>query len=255
MRHWFNLISMLFQYVDCVLLDDGGFLIGRFFGGMDPILMFNLVNSSLFTFKKTFDYQSLCDPERDQGGGRPALRLRAHHCRYFEFGMVCYSCSVLLVSFTFPNFLNAAEIDEELSDARLKEVCITEQTQYYFETNNLSFRGTIDCENCTRLYHAEKLPNTNLVFIIADAKLTCSSCDTKPLIQDEQKSNGPNPCEMAQNPRYRKGPAVCFDNNEHEKDPDCGGASSLSPSLWLMVGLQLVLLWVLTGSRPHAIPS
>lgn len=38
-----------------------------------------------------------------------------------------------------------------------------------------------------RLYHAEKLPKTNLVFIIADAKVTCSSCDTKPLIQEEQQ--------------------------------------------------------------------
>ncbi|TNN55778.1 Voltage-dependent calcium channel subunit alpha-2/delta-1 [Liparis tanakae] len=134
-------------------------------------------------------------------------------------------------------------MDEELSDAMLKEVCTTEQTQYFFETNEPSFRGTIDCENCTRLYHAEKLPKTNLVFIIADAKLTCSSCDTKPLIQDEQQSNGPDPCVLAQNPRYRKGPAVCFDNNEHEQDPDCGGASGLSPSLWLMLALQLVLLW------------
>lgn len=26
---------------------------------------------------------------------------------------------------------------------------------------------------------------------------------------------GPDPCELAQNPRYRKGPDVCFDNNEN----------------------------------------
>lgn len=39
----------------------------------------------------------------------------------------------------------------------------------------------------TRTYHAEKLPKTNLVFVIADAKLTCLFCDTKPLIQDEQQ--------------------------------------------------------------------
>ncbi|XP_063761599.1 voltage-dependent calcium channel subunit alpha-2/delta-1a isoform X2 [Eleginops maclovinus] len=259
-------------YVDCVLLDDGGFLvmsnrdehidqIGRFFGGMDPILMVNLVNSSLFTFKKTFDYQSLCDPEKKS---KAAAGLRSVYVPtiadilnlgWFATAAAWSILQQLLVSFTLPNFLDAAEIDEELSDAMLKEVCITEQTQYYFETNNLSFRGTIDCENCTRLYHAEKLPNTNLVFIIADAKLTCSSCDTKPLIQDEQQSNGPDPCVMAQNPRYRKGPAACFESNKHEEDPDCGGASSLSPSLWLMVALQLVLLWVLTGSRPQAIPS
>ncbi|KAF1372317.1 hypothetical protein PFLUV_G00264010 [Perca fluviatilis] len=259
-------------YVDCVILDDGGFLvmsnrdeyidqIGRFFGGIDPILMVNLVNSSLFTSKKTFDYQSLCDPEKES---KAAAGLRSVYVPtiadilnlgWFATAAAWSMLQQLLVSITFPNFLDAAEMDDEMSDAMLKEVCITEQTQYYFENNDRSFRGTIDCENCTRLYHAEKLPKTNLVFIIADAKLTCSSCDTKPLIQDEQQSNGPDPCEMAQNPRYRKGPAVCFDNNEHEKDPDCGGASGLSPSLWLMAALQLVLLWVLTGSRPHAILS
>lgn len=37
-----------------------------------------------------------------------------------------------------------------------------------------------------RMYHAEKLPNTNLVFLITDAKATCLSCDPRPLRQAEQ---------------------------------------------------------------------
>ncbi|XP_059181432.1 voltage-dependent calcium channel subunit alpha-2/delta-1a [Centropristis striata] len=258
--------------IDCVILDDGGFLvmsnrdehidqIGRFFGSIDPMLMINLVNSSLFTFIKTYDYQSLCDPVKD---GKTDAGLRSVYVPtiadilnlgWFATAAAWSILQQLLVSITFPNFLDAAEMDDDRSDAMNKEVCITQQTQYFFETNNLSFRGTIGCDNCTRLYHAEKLPKTNLVFIISDAKLSCSSCDTKKLIQEEQQSDGPDPCELAQNPRYRKGPAVCFDNNEHEEDPDCGGASGLSPSLWLTMTLQLVLLWVLTGSRHHAIPS
>ncbi|XP_030005492.1 voltage-dependent calcium channel subunit alpha-2/delta-1-like isoform X5 [Sphaeramia orbicularis] len=260
------------EFVDCVILDDGGFLvmanrdeyidqIGRFFGVIDPILMINLVNSSLFTFKKTFDYQSLCDPKKES---KAAAGLRSVYVPtiadilnvgWWATAAAWSILQQLLVSITFPNYLNAAEMDDEVSDAMRKEVCITQQTQYYFESSDLSFRGTVDCENCSRLYHAEKLPNTNLVFIIADAKLTCTSCDTKPLIQDEQQSNGPNPCKLAQDPRYRKGPSVCFDNNESEEDPDCGGVSSLSPSLWLMVALQLVLLWALTGSRHYTVPS
>ncbi|KAM9334922.1 voltage-dependent calcium channel subunit alpha-2/delta-1a [Symphorus nematophorus] len=259
-------------YIDCVILDDGGFLvmsnqdediskIGSFFGVIDPILMKNLVNSSLYTFKKTFDYQSLCDPKKES---KAAAGLRSVYVPtiadilnlgWWATAAAWSILQQLLVSITFPNFLDAAEMDDEVSDAMLKEVCITEQTQYYFETNNLSFRGNIDCENCTRIYHAEKLPKTNLVFIIADAKLTCSSCDTKLLIQDEQQSDGPDPCILARNPRYRKGPAVCFDSTAEEENPDCGGASGLSPSLWLMVALQLVLLWVLTDSRHHAISS
>ncbi|XP_060885252.1 voltage-dependent calcium channel subunit alpha-2/delta-1a [Labrus mixtus] len=258
--------------VDCVILDDGGFLvmtnqeddiekIGKFFGAIDPILMRNLVNSSLFTYKKTFDYQSLCDPKRK---GKTDAGLRSVYvptiADILSLGWWATSAAwsilqQLLVSITFPNFLDAAELEEEQSDALFKEVCITEQTQYYFESASMSFRGEIDCVNCSRMYHAEKLPKTNLVFIIADRKLTCLSCDNKPLIQEEQQSDGPDTCELAQNPRYRKGPAVCFDNTEHEEDPDCGGASGLSPSLWLMVALQLVLLWVLSGSRHQAIPS
>ncbi|XP_061617959.1 voltage-dependent calcium channel subunit alpha-2/delta-1a isoform X4 [Phyllopteryx taeniolatus] len=260
------------NYVDCVILDDGGFLvmsnqdeyidqIGRFFGMIDPILMVNLVNSSLFTSKKSFDYQSLCDPTKET---KAAAGLRSVYVPsvadilnvgWWATAAAWSIMQQLLVSITFPNFLDAADVEEDVSDDVHTEVCITEQTQYYFETGGLSFKGTVDCKNRSRLYHAEKLPNTNLVFVIADAKLTCSSCDTKLLVQDEQQSNGPDPCELAQNPRYRKGPAVCFDNNEHEEDPDCGGASGLSPSLWLTLALQLALFWVLSGSGHHAVPS
>ncbi|MEQ2163781.1 hypothetical protein GOODEAATRI_033923 [Goodea atripinnis] len=84
------------------------------------------------------------------------------------------------------------------------------------------------------MYRAEKLPNTNLVFLITDAKATCLSCDPRPLRQAEQPSEGPNPCELAQNPRYRKGPDVCFDNNEND-EPLCpisrGSTLSSTPLL------------------------
>ncbi|XP_035472066.1 voltage-dependent calcium channel subunit alpha-2/delta-1 isoform X1 [Scophthalmus maximus] len=258
-------------YVDCVILDDGGFIvmsnrdeyidqIGSFFGVIDPALMRSL-NDSLFTYKQTYDYQSLCDPKRDS---KAAAGLRSVYVPTIAdilnlgWWATAAAWSILqqiLVSITFPNFLDAAEMDEELSDAMHKEVCITKQTQFYYMNDNVTFRGTVDCGNCSRLYHAEKLPMTNLVFIIADAKLTCSSCDGTLMKQDEEQSEGPDPCTLAHSPRYRKGPAVCFDNNEHEEDPDCGGASGLSPSLWLMAALQLVLLWVLTGSRNHDVPS
>lgn len=38
---------------------------GQFFGEVDPVLMINLVNTSLYSFNKTYDYQSVCDPEKD----------------------------------------------------------------------------------------------------------------------------------------------------------------------------------------------
>ncbi|XP_036977804.1 voltage-dependent calcium channel subunit alpha-2/delta-1a isoform X2 [Acanthopagrus latus] len=260
------------ETVDCSILDDGGFLvmsnqdddiskIGRFFGVVDPALMAELLNESLFDIKKTFDYQSTCDPKKES---KAAAGLRSVYVPtiadilnvgWWATAAAWSILQQLLVSITFPNFLDAAEMEDEMSDGKHKQACITEQTQYFFADDRLSFSGNFDCLNCSRMYHAEKLPRTNLVFIIADRKGLCSACPSKPITQEEKQSEGPDPCILSNNPRYRKGPAVCFDNTEHEEDPDCGGASGLSPSLWLMVALQLVLLWVLTGSRHHAIPS
>uniref|UniRef100_A0A8C9QRK5 Calcium voltage-gated channel auxiliary subunit alpha2delta 1 n=1 Tax=Scleropages formosus TaxID=113540 RepID=A0A8C9QRK5_SCLFO len=193
------------KHVDCVILDDGGFLLmsnqdeyvaqtGRFFGEVDPILMINLVNTSLYSFNKTYDYQSVCNPERES---KAAAGLRSVYVP------------------TVADILNIGwwATAEELSEVLSKESCITEQTQYFFEGNEKSFSGVLDCGNCSRMYLAEKLLNTNLVFLITDAKGTCLSCDPKPLIQAEQLSTGPDPCKLAENPRYRKGPDVCFDND------------------------------------------
>uniref|UniRef100_A0A3B5M1W5 Calcium channel, voltage-dependent, alpha 2/delta subunit 1a n=1 Tax=Xiphophorus couchianus TaxID=32473 RepID=A0A3B5M1W5_9TELE len=214
----------MFDY--CVVLDDGGFMvmsnqedyvnqIGCFFGIIDPDLMRTLVNSSLFTAKSTYDYQSLCEPKRES---KAAAGLR---------------------SIYVPTIADILDLGWWATAA----VCITEQTQYFFENDETSFGGLFECANSTRQYLAEKVPNTNLVLIISDRQQGNS-----------QSSAGPDPCEMALSPRYRKGPIVCFDKTEHE-DPDCGGVSGLTPSLWLMVVIQVVLLWAVTDSRHYAIPS
>lgn len=44
----------------------------------------------------------------------------------------------------------SAYSEEDLSDAFSKESCITEQTQYFFENENTSFSGAMDCGNCSR---------------------------------------------------------------------------------------------------------
>ncbi|CAJ1056749.1 voltage-dependent calcium channel subunit alpha-2/delta-1 [Xyrichtys novacula] len=253
------------KHVDCVILDDGGFLlmsnqeeyinlIGQFFGEVDPVLMINLVNTSLYSFNKTYDYQSVCDPEKDsKAAAGPRSVYVPTIADLLSIGWWASSAAwsilqQLFFGLMFPNLLEAAEsADEDIPDAMFKESCITEQTQYFFDNDERSYSGVLDCGNCSRMYRAEKLPNTNLVFLITDAKATCLSCDPRPLRQAEQPSEGPDPCELAQNPRYRKGPDVCFDNNENEDDSDCGGGTCLSPCLWPMLGLQLLLLWLFTS--------
>ncbi|XP_063783013.1 voltage-dependent calcium channel subunit alpha-2/delta-1 isoform X5 [Pseudophryne corroboree] len=253
--------------LDCIILDDGGFLlmsnqknynsqIGKFFGEIDPSLMKKLVNISVYAFNKSYDYQSVCDPgEEPAKTAAPRSVFVPTIADILNLGWWASAAAwsilqQLFWSIAFPRFNEAAEFDDDDFTAILaKQSCITEQTQYFFENDNRSFSGYLDCINCTRIYHVEKLLNTNLVFIIVDSHHTCDACDQQPLIQAEQRSNGPDPCLLAQNPRYRKGPDVCFDQDDLEDDSDCGGVSGLAPSLWSMIGIQFVLLWLLSGSK------
>ncbi|XP_062850729.1 voltage-dependent calcium channel subunit alpha-2/delta-1a [Trichomycterus rosablanca] len=247
--------------IDCVLLDDGGFLvmanretyidkIGEFFGMIDPSLMRHLMNESLFTFKKTYDYQAVCDPPKknETGAGLRSVYVPTIadilSVGWWASAVAWSMMQQLFVSITFPNFLEAADLEEVVAE---KKSCITIQTQYFFENDLKSFKGNIECANCSRQFIAEKLSKTNLVLIIADAKGSCSTCSERPVTQAEEPSTGPDPCDIAMNPRYRKGPALCFDNNYSEKKVDCGGVAGLTPSIWSMAVIQLLLLWLLSG--------
>ncbi|KAM6960583.1 voltage-dependent calcium channel subunit alpha-2/delta-1 [Aplochiton taeniatus] len=246
------------KHVDCVILDDGGFLlmanqdeyitqIGQFFGEVDPVLMTSLVSQALYSFNKTYDYQSVCDPERDsKAAAGPRSVYVPTIADFLSLGWWASSAAwsilqQLFFALVLPDLLEAVESDDDISDAIFKESCITEQTQYFFDKNESSYGGLLDCGNCSRMYHAEKLPSTNLVFLITDARATCLSCDPRPLRQAEQPSNGPDPCELAQNPRYRKGPDVCFDNDDNDEPlcPISGGYGAGPCPLLLLLVLML----------------
>uniref|UniRef100_A0A8C2XWV2 VWFA domain-containing protein n=1 Tax=Capra hircus TaxID=9925 RepID=A0A8C2XWV2_CAPHI len=245
--------------MDCVILDDGGFLlmanhddytnqIGRFFGEIDPSLMRHLINISVYAYNKSYDYQSVCEP------GAAPKQGAGHRSAYVpSIADILHIVQILVLLVMRKKFEME---DDDFTASLSKQSCITEQTQYFFDNDSKSFSGVLDCGNCSRIFHVEKLMNTNLIFIMVESKGTCP-CDTRLLIQAEQTSDGPDPCDMVKQPRYRKGPDVCFDNNalvrylENEDYTDCGGVSGLNPSLWSIIGIQCVLLWLLSGSRHH----
>ncbi|XP_039374596.1 voltage-dependent calcium channel subunit alpha-2/delta-1 isoform X5 [Mauremys reevesii] len=248
------------MHLDCVVLDDGGFLlmsnqdeytqqIGRFFGEIDPDLMRNLINMSLYAFNKSYDYQSVCDPEEEpkQGAGLRSVYVPTVadilHVGWWASAAAWSILQQLFLGLTFPRFLEAAEADDDdYATILSKQSCITEQTQYFFENDDKSFGGIVDCINCSRLYHAEKLSHTNLVFIISDSQRMCRSCDPKPLMQAEKPDEGPNPCEMVKQPRYRKGPDVCFDNDKGDQPICTTSRASAMMSAPIFIFLQ-VFIW------------
>ncbi|XP_069792987.1 voltage-dependent calcium channel subunit alpha-2/delta-2-like isoform X2 [Narcine bancroftii] len=241
----------------CVLIDDGGFLImsnqpehwsqiGMFFSEVDPSLMNALYNASFYMRKESYDYQSMCSPSHntDTGAATRSIFIPTVsdllNIAWWTSAAAWTLLQQLLYTLTFQLSFQA---DDTLANgAELRETsCVTKQTQYYFGNNSRSYSNLIDCNNCSRFYHAQRLANTNLLFVVAE-KLTCSQCDKTKLIQAEVRSDGPDQCEEVLNPRYRKGPEDCFDYNAAENTSDCGGGAMLIPSPCTLLTLQLFLL-------------
>uniref|UniRef100_A0A8C8C383 VWFA domain-containing protein n=1 Tax=Oncorhynchus tshawytscha TaxID=74940 RepID=A0A8C8C383_ONCTS len=192
----------------CYLVDDGGFLImsnqkdywnkiGMFFSEVDPYLMHALYNNSFYNRKQSFDYQSVCDPVPSSNTGAAPR-------------------GVFVVRTTARPLMGAAifvdEVEAEGMDSR-ETSCVTIQTQFYFTNINSSYDILQDCGNCSRLIHAKRLNNTNLLFVVAE-KMPCNTCELEKLSQAETEFKDDNPsCEDMSAARYRKGPTVCYDYN------------------------------------------
>uniref|UniRef100_A0A8C5HK08 VWFA domain-containing protein n=1 Tax=Gouania willdenowi TaxID=441366 RepID=A0A8C5HK08_GOUWI len=190
----------------CYLIDDGGFLImsnqkddwnkvGLFFSDVDPYLMHALYNNSFYNRKQSYDYQSVCErlPNSEAGAARRGVFVPT------------------IVDFANLAWWTSAAVDAEGYDSKERS-CVMIQTQYYLSNLSSSYNILQDCGNCSRLIHAKRINNTNLLFVVAE-KLPCNSCEIERLSQDEEEFKEDDPCEEMAVARYRKGPATCFDNN------------------------------------------
>uniref|UniRef100_A0A671SUN0 Voltage-dependent calcium channel subunit alpha-2/delta-1-like n=1 Tax=Sinocyclocheilus anshuiensis TaxID=1608454 RepID=A0A671SUN0_9TELE len=237
------------ELINRLLLDAGitAELIGQFFGMIDPTLMRNLINESLFSVKITYNYQALCEPTTES---KAAAGLRSVYVPTIaDILNIGWWASAAACSWQLNSdcVLFTVDLDEDLSEKPSKESCIKEQKQYFFGNNETTFKGTVDCQNCSsnRMFpYKSHFTNSLRFHMISDC------ADLYPELG--LTAPGPDPCKIAQNPRYRKGPTQCFDNNASEQNEDCGGASGLSPSIVSMVILQLPLLWLLIG-RGHCL--
>uniref|UniRef100_A0AAR2KJ20 VWFA domain-containing protein n=1 Tax=Pygocentrus nattereri TaxID=42514 RepID=A0AAR2KJ20_PYGNA len=157
----------------CYLIDDGGFLVmsnqrdhwkkvGLFFGDVDPYLMHALYNNSIYARRQSFQYQSACEPTASS-------RTGAAPRRFFVPSIA--------------DLLNLAWWTSAVgTEAKGSSSCVTIQSQFYFTNNTNSFNMLQDCGNCSRLFHAKRIENTNLLFVVAET-LPCSSCEIERLTQ------------------------------------------------------------------------
>ncbi|XP_055773526.1 voltage-dependent calcium channel subunit alpha-2/delta-2-like isoform X4 [Salvelinus fontinalis] len=252
----------------CYLVDDGGFLImsnqkdhwnkiGMFFSEVDPYLMHALYNNSFYNRKQSFDYQSVCDPVPSSNTGAAPRGVFVPTIADFV-NLAWWSSAAawslfqqLLYGMAYHSWFVTDEVEAEGMDSR-ETSCVTIQTQFYFTNINSSYDILQDCGNCSRLIHAKRLNNTNLLFVVAE-KMPCNTCEVEKLSQAETEFKEDNPsCEDMSAARYRKGPAVCYDYNLSENTSDCGRGHSFRPSLQTLLMIQLFLLYPIAS--PHILP-
>ncbi|XP_062314741.1 voltage-dependent calcium channel subunit alpha-2/delta-2a isoform X2 [Osmerus eperlanus] len=256
----------------CYLVDDGGFLImsnqkdhwskiGMFFSEVDPYLMHALYNNSFYNRKQSFDYQSVCAPVQSSNTGAAPRGVFVPTIADFV-NLAWWSSAAawslfqqLLYGMAYHSWFVTDEVEAEGMDSR-ETSCVTIQTQFYFSNITSSYDMLQDCGNCSRLIHAKRINNTNLLFVVAD-KMPCNTCEVEKLSQVETELKDNNPCgynttQDISTARYRKGPLFCFDYNKDENRTDCGRGHSFRPSLPTLLLIQLVLLYPLAS--PHILP-
>ncbi|XP_047202763.1 voltage-dependent calcium channel subunit alpha-2/delta-2a isoform X4 [Girardinichthys multiradiatus] len=252
----------------CYLIDDGGFLImsnqkddwsqvGKFLGVVDPSLMYALYNNSFYKRKQSFDYQSVC--ERVQNSEAGAARRGVFVPTIADFINLAWWTSAaawslfqqLIYGLAYHSWFVTDEVDAEGMESKERS-CVMIQTQYYFSNLSNTYNILQDCGNCSRLIHAKRINNTNLLFVVAE-KLPCSTCEIEDLSQDKEEFKEENPCEEMTAARYRKGPSTCFDSNIAENTSDCGRGHSFRPPLYTLLLIQLLLLYPALSPHDHSL--
>ncbi|XP_066521093.1 voltage-dependent calcium channel subunit alpha-2/delta-2a [Hoplias malabaricus] len=251
----------------CYLIDDGGFLImsnqindvnkiGMFFSDVDPALMYMLYNNSFYYRKQSLDYQSVCEPvpSSNTGAGPRGVFVPTIadllNVAWWTSAAAWSIFQQMLYGFAYHSWFTTDEVDAESMDSR-ETSCVTMQTQFYFGDVSNGYSMVQDCDNCSRLIHAKRINNTNLLFVVAE-KLPCNTCNIEKLSQDEVEFKEEDPCKNMPPPRYRKGPSTCFDYNIAENTTDCGRGHSFRPSIRTLLLLQLLLLCLV--AHPYVLP-
>nr|XP_053785202.1 voltage-dependent calcium channel subunit alpha-2/delta-2 isoform X5 [Desmodus rotundus] len=206
----------------CVLIDDGGFLVlsnqnhqwdqvGRFFSEVDANLMLALYNNSFYTRKESYDYQAACAPQPP--GNLGAAPRGVFVPTIADFLNLAWWTSAaawslfqqLLYGLIYHSWFQADPAEAEGNPEARESSCVVKQTQYYFGSVNASYNAIIDCGNCSRLFHAQRLTNTNLLFVVAEKPL-CSQCEAGRLLQKETHCILPPPTPSPLPPRA---PLLC----------------------------------------------
>lgn len=116
-------------------------------------------------------------------------RIKTFSLRCFQIG--CCGPRLIVIAVFLPTRMNCT-MKENQGLVQMTKFCIC-NSSIIRPVLSLTYKRILYCI-ChlfiflwfSRMYRAEKLPSTNLVFLITDAQSTCASCDAKTVRQAEQ---------------------------------------------------------------------
>uniref|UniRef100_A0A3P9LGU0 Calcium voltage-gated channel auxiliary subunit alpha2delta 2 n=1 Tax=Oryzias latipes TaxID=8090 RepID=A0A3P9LGU0_ORYLA len=183
----------------CYLVDDGGFLImsnqkdyvGMFFGDVDSYLMYALYNNSFYNRKQSYDYQSVCErlPNSEAGAAPRGVFVPTVadflNLAWWTSAAAWSLFQQVLYGLAHNSWFITDKVNAEGLDSKERS-CVTIQTQFYMTNLSSSYNILQDCGNCSRLIHARRINNTNLLFVVAE-KMLCNTCEIERLSQEEEE--------------------------------------------------------------------
>uniref|UniRef100_A0A8C1TFW3 Calcium channel, voltage-dependent, alpha 2/delta subunit 2a n=1 Tax=Cyprinus carpio TaxID=7962 RepID=A0A8C1TFW3_CYPCA len=243
----------------CYLIDDGGFLVMsnqkdymnkvRFNSKVDATLFYALYNNSFYKRKQSYDYQSVCDPVPSSNTGAAPRGVFVPtiadvlNVAWWTSAAAWSLLQQMLYGFAYQSWFMTDEVDAEGMESR-ESSCVTVQTQFYFSNISSSYNILQDCDNCSRLIHARRINNTNLLFVVAE-KLSCDSCEIEKLSQVETECILTHKCAFLALVLISEIMIHIFLFLFQENTSDCGRGHSFRPSPLTLLLLQLLLLCVL----------
>uniref|UniRef100_A0A8C0YSA8 Calcium channel, voltage-dependent, alpha 2/delta subunit 2a n=1 Tax=Cyprinus carpio carpio TaxID=630221 RepID=A0A8C0YSA8_CYPCA len=231
--------------MDCEANSD----IGMFFGEVDATLFYALYNNSFYKRKQSYDYQSVCDPVPSSNTGAAPRGVFVPtiadvlNVAWWTSAAAWSLLQQMLYGFAYQSWFMTDEVDAEGMESR-ESSCVTVQTQFYFSNISSSYNILQDCDNCSRLIHARRINNTNLLFVVAE-KLSCDSCEIEKLSQVETECILTHKCAFLALVLISEIMIHIFLFLFQENTSDCGRGHSFRPSPLTLLLLQLLLLCVL----------